>query len=172
MNPYRIQEADFAVPSAWGDQSLTLFKIPAGPGAKEASFVITRDPNQRDTEFSAYLASQIAVCQKQLSGFKLLKQQDLIVSGHRAAQLDYVWKNEGRELMLRQVFIERKPAILILTLTTTQADLPHHEAAWNDVLESVKVVTPTPSAPPPEPTAAVTPPPPAARWGKDDPALS
>lgn len=65
MNLYRIQEADFSVPAAWGDQSLALFKIPASASADKTSFVITRDPNQQDSEFSAYLTSQIAVCRKQ-----------------------------------------------------------------------------------------------------------
>lgn len=40
--------------------------------------------------------------------------------------------------MLRQVFIERKPAVLITTLTTTPDDLVHHEKAWKIVMNSLK----------------------------------
>ena len=38
--------------------------------------------------------------------------------------------------MLRQVFIERKPAVLITTLTTTPNDFPYHEPAWKLAMHS------------------------------------
>jgi hypothetical protein len=60
------------------------------------------------------------------------------MQGHAAVLLDYSWKREGRELMLRQVFIERKPAVLITTLTTTVNDLVHHEPAWKQAMQSLK----------------------------------
>ncbi len=59
------------------------------------------------------------------------------IHGHAAVLLDYQWQREGRDLMLRQVFIERRPAVLITTLTTTPADLPHHEPAWKQAMQTL-----------------------------------
>lgn len=82
--------------------------------------------------------------EKQLPGFKLHKRWDINIHGHAAVLLDYQWQREGRDLMLRQVFIERRPAVLITTLTTTPADLPHHEPAWKQAMQTL-VPRPTPS---------------------------
>lgn len=40
--------------------------------------------------------------------------------------------------MLRQVFIERKPSVLITTLTTTPNDFAYHEQAWKLAMHSFK----------------------------------
>ncbi len=41
--------------------------------------------------------------------------------------------------MLRQLFFESKPANIIFTLTTTPEDAPGHEAAWREVIRSLKL---------------------------------
>lgn len=138
MSSYRIQEADFDLPDAWQDQSINIFKLPAVGGAQEASFVISRDASQGDALFADYVAAQLNSAEQQLPGFTLIKRWDFDMHGHAAVLLDYSWKRENRELMLRQVFIERKPAVLITTLTTTLHDLAHHEPAWKQVMQSLK----------------------------------
>ena len=138
MSSYRIQEADFDLPDAWQDQSINIFKLPAVGGAQEASFVISRDASQGDALFADYVAAQLNSAEQQLPGFTLIKRWDFDMHGHAAVLLDYSWKRENRELMLRQVFIERKPAVLITTLTTTVHDLAHHEPAWKQVMQSLK----------------------------------
>lgn len=137
MTPYRVNEADLQLPPSWQDQSINIFKLPAHGPAKEASFVISRDASQGDTPFADYIAAQIDGAQKQLPGFKLILRGDFVLHGHAASRLDYSWQREGRELMLRQVFIERKPAVLITTLTTTPSDIKHHEKAWKEVMQSL-----------------------------------
>lgn len=59
--------------------------------------------------------------------------------GSPACWLDYQWQSEGRVLLLRQVFIERKPAVLIFTLTTTPEDAPRHETGWRRVMGTLKL---------------------------------
>jgi hypothetical protein len=135
---YRLQEADFEIPDTWQDQSINIFKLPAVGGAKEASFVISRDPSQGDTAFADYVARQLENAERQLPGFKLINRWDIVLHGHATALLDYTWQREGRELMLRQVFIERKPAVLITTLTTTPDDFVHHEPAWKLAMQTLK----------------------------------
>lgn len=138
MIPYRTQEVDLEVPDSWQDQSITIFKLPAVGSAKEASFIITRDASQGGTAFVDYVDNQINSAQQQLPAFKLIQRWDMVLHGHAATLLDYSWQREGREIMLRQVFIERKPAVLITTLTTTTDDLVHHEKAWKVVMNSLK----------------------------------
>jgi hypothetical protein len=138
MHPYRLQEADVEIPDAWQDQSINIFKLPAVGQAREASFVISRDPGQGDTPFLDYIAAQLRSAEQQLPNFKLMKHWDFSLHGHAASLLDYTWKRDGRELMLRQMFIEHKPAVLIATLTTTPDDLVQHEAAWKQVMQSFK----------------------------------
>jgi len=138
MNTYRLHEADLEIPDTWQDQTINLFKLPAVGGAKEASFVISRDPGQGDLQFFDYVAAQLQSAEQQLPGFKLIKHWDFTLHGHAASLLDYTWQRDGRELMLRQMFIEHKPAVLIATLTTTPDDLVHHEAIWKQVMQSFK----------------------------------
>ncbi len=138
VTPYRIQEADLEIPETWQDQSINIFKLPATGNAKEASFVISRDATQGDSTFVEYIDRQVKSAEQQLPGFKLIQRWDMVLHGHTATLLDYTWQREGRELMLRQVFIERKPSVLITTLTTTPSDLVHHEQAWKLVMHSLK----------------------------------
>ena len=137
MSLYRIQEADLDIPPTWQDQSINIFKLPAVGGAKEASFVISRDAGQGDALFADYIAAQLKSAEQQLPGFKLIQTWDFVLHGRAATLLDYTWQREGRELMLRQVFIEHKPAVLITTLTTTPDDLVHHETAWKQVMATL-----------------------------------
>lgn len=142
MTLYRLQEADLDIPDNWQDQSINIFKLPAVGTAKEASFVISRDPSQGDALFADYIETQLSSAEQQLPGFKLIKRWDFVLHAHAATLLDYSWQREGRELMLRQVFVERKPAVVITTLTTTVDDLIHHEPAWKQAMQSMMPLPP------------------------------
>jgi hypothetical protein len=137
MKPYRIQEADLQIPSDWRDQTLNLFKLPAGAGGQEASFVISRDVIGTHDSFTDYVASQLASAEQQLPHYKLLQTWDFELNGYAASLVDYVWEREGIELMMRQVFVENGPAVLITSLTTTYEDLRHHENAWKKTMHSL-----------------------------------
>jgi len=137
MTLYRTQEAELEIPESWQDQSINIFKLPAVNGSNEASFVISRDAGQGDDSFAEYVVKQLKSAEQQLPAFKLIQTWDFVLHGHAATLLDYSWEREGRELMLRQVFVERKPAVLITTLTTTPGDLMHHERAWKQVMATL-----------------------------------
>lgn len=143
MPQYRLHEAALDIPATWQDQSINIFKLPAVGSAGEASFVISRDRSQGDAEFADYIAAQLTSAEQQLPGFTLIKRWDFTLHEHAATLLDYSWQREGRELMLRQVFVERKPAVLITTLTTTVHDLIHHEPAWKQAMQSLMPLPPT-----------------------------
>jgi hypothetical protein len=155
MIPYRIQEADMAIPETWSDQSINIFKIPANENHGEASFVVSRDPSQGETPFTDYVTGQIESARNQLPGFRFSHREDFELRGHSASSIRYQWDSNGRELMLCQVFIESKPAVIILTLTTTPEDSPHHASVWKEVIRGYRPVpgadpshdTPSPKKP-------------------------
>ncbi|BCG24806.1 DcrB-related protein [Pseudomonas tohonis] len=142
MTLYRLHEADLDIPDSWQDQSINIFKLPATGPAKEASFVISRDPSKGDAPFADYIAQQLSNARQQLPGFALIKQWDINIQGSPAVLLDYTWQREGRQLMLRQVFIEHRALVLIATLTTTPQDLPYHEPAWKQAMQTFKPLPP------------------------------
>ena len=138
MISYRIQEGDILIPDSWSDQSINIFKIPAEGKASEASFVISRDASQGDTPFSDYVAGQMDAASKQLQGFKLLQHEDFMLCGCDAAAVLYQWNSNGRDLMLWQVFVESKPTVVVLTLTTTPDDAENHRELWLEVIKSFR----------------------------------
>jgi hypothetical protein len=147
MGDYRIQEADLTVPDGWSDQSLSVFKIPGAEGRRDASFVITRDPTRGGTAFDAYVARQQAQCRESLPGFKLRHADAFAFGEWPAAWMEFTWSNQGTELLLRQVYIDRGPTVLICTLTAHPDDLAHLDPVWRSVMNSLRL-RPLPEAPP------------------------
>jgi hypothetical protein len=152
MGDYRIQEADLTVPDGWSDQSLNVFKIPGAEGRRDASFVISRDPTKGGATLDQYMAKQEAQCREALPGFALRQADRFDFGEHRAGWLEFTWRNQGAELLLRQVFIDRGPAVLICTLTTHPDDIAHIDVAWRTLMNSLRL-RPLPEAPPFPPRA-------------------
>jgi hypothetical protein len=152
MEAYRIQEADFAVPGAWRDQSLNVFKIPSEGGGRDASFVISRDPSRGGTPFEEYLTKQEAQCREALPGFQLKQRDRFDFSGTPAGWLEFTWRNQGEEMLQRQVFIDRGPTVLICTLSAYPADIARLDGPWRAVMNSLRV-QPLAEAPPFPPRA-------------------
>lgn len=146
MGEYRIQEADFAVPDGWHDQSLNVFKIPSAEGRRDASFVITRDPSRGAGPFDAYVSKQEAQCRASLPGFKLRHSEHFTFSDRPAAWMEFTWTSQGSELLLRQVYIDRGPTALICTLTAHPDDIAHIDPVWRSVMASMHL-RPLPEAP-------------------------
>jgi hypothetical protein len=153
MEPYRINEADFAVPGGWRDQSLNVFKIPSEGGGRDASFVISRDPSRGAQGFDEYLARQEAQCREALPGFQLKQRDRFDFAGGVAGWLEFTWRNQGEEMLQRQVFIDRGPTVLICTLSAFPADVAHLDAPWRAVMNSFRLQPPPEVAPFPPPRA-------------------
>ncbi len=147
MTHYRIHEADLVIGPDWQDQSLQVFKLPAPPGGKEASFVVSRDLTRGAAkDFDAYIIEQRAKLKDKLPGFKLIKDQDIHHYQHDGAWFEYTWRNGASELFIRQVFYDRNPQVLIFTLTCSPTDAAHFDLAWRSTMHGT-VLQPLPSAP-------------------------
>jgi hypothetical protein len=141
MIPYRIQEADLSIPDTWSDQSINIFKVPATEISREASFVISRDASRGETPFKDYVTRQLDEAKKQLPEYSFLSREDFELRGHAASSIRYRWNSNGCDLVLCQVFIEREPAVVILTLTTTPEDAANHAAVWKEVIRAYRPIS-------------------------------
>ncbi len=141
MQNYQINEGHFDLPSQWQDQSLNIFRIPATEQAQEASLIISREAALVSQRFDDFVHQQLHHCEQQLPGFKLLQRQ-ICVEPFSYAWVDYTWQGQekqARTVLMRQIFFESKPCHLIVSLTTTPEDAPHHEAAWRAMIRSVQL---------------------------------
>ena len=140
MTPYRIQEADLLIPSEWVDQSLTVLKIPKTNVAAEASFLISRDSRDKNSLFEDYMSLQLQQSKSQLPKYQLKKDERLDLQGIQCGWLEYTWDNGSGTLYIRQVFYDLGSKVLITTLTTTPADVEHHDSIWRQVMRSLKLL--------------------------------
>ena len=148
MKPFQINEGTLSIPAHWADKTLNIFHIPAQGTSKEASFIISRDESQGKRAFAEFIADQIKQCEQQLPGFQLL-QRHLLTEPCSYAWLDYTWQSPDKTVMMRQIFFERRPAVVIMSLTTTPEDAPAHENAWREVIRASQLndlVWPDPAA--------------------------
>lgn len=137
MPNFRTNEAVFDVPDDWSDQTIVAFRIPAAPGGREASFVVTRDPGLGSRQFGLYVSDQEAQCRKSLPGFTFIKSDRLEVGAREAAWVEFTWRNEGQTMLLRQIYFNCAPLAILCTLTVRPEDLFHIEPAWSDVMGSL-----------------------------------
>ena len=136
---YRMHEGDVSIPAAWQDQSMQMFRISGPPSSNDASFIVTRDYNAGSLEPTAYAQAQQATLKQRFVDFRLVTQTENVVSGTRAAVLDYLWTANGITLRQRQAHVPASECMVILTMTARQADFEQHESAWLEVLQSLRL---------------------------------
>jgi hypothetical protein len=156
MIPYRIDEAELTINPEWHDQSLNVFKLPAAPNGKEASFVISRDIQRKAfSSFSAYGDKQRSQLEEKLPGFKSVRDENIRYQDHDGLWLEYIWSNNGNTVHIWQVFYDRRQTALICTMTSSERDKDHFEMTWRKAMSSMKLepIKPDPSIqpfPPPD----------------------
>lgn len=156
MIPYRINEAQLSIAPEWEDQSLQVFKLPAAPGGKPASFVVSRDLSRKNhPDFSAYIDQQRSQLKEKLPEFKLLKDEKIQYQNHAGVWWEYTWTNGEHPLYIRQVFYDRPPLALIFTMSASPEDNAHFEQTWRRTMSATVLEPLTPLAqeapfPPPE----------------------
>lgn len=137
-----MQEADLAIPVSWQDQSMHMFRIPPGAGTTtaDASFVVTRDAQAAKRDAVAYAEEQQAAIKDKLAEYRLLALRRSKCGEIEIALVDYLWSANDVVLHQRQACVPTPEGMLTLTLTARMQDLEALEAAWNDVLGSLKPV--------------------------------
>jgi hypothetical protein len=140
MTTYRIDEAELLVSPEWHDQSLNVFKLPAAPNGKEASFVVSRDIQRKTFKtFDAYVEQQRTQLSGKLPGFKSLKDELINFQDHDGLWLEYIWSNNGSVMHMWQVFYDRKNLALICTMTSSQSDKDHFESVWRKTMGAMQL---------------------------------
>jgi len=140
MKTYEIDEAQLLISPEWHDQSLNVFKLPAAPNGKEASFVVSRDITRKTNEsFADYVAQQRKQLSSKLPGFKSLKDELICYQDHDGLWLEYTWSNNGNQMHIWQVFYDRQQLVLICTMTSAQSDKDHFETVWRKTMGAMKL---------------------------------
>lgn len=137
MALYRIDVAAFDVPADWRDQSITAFRLPAGPEGGDASFVVTRDDGKGVDPFVAYYDKQRKICAESLPDFVELKSEMINVQERDAAWFEFTWSKDTMTLQLRQIYVDCGLFVLIFTLTSTPRDQPLFERPWHALMSSI-----------------------------------
>lgn len=140
MTTYEIDEAQLTISPEWHDQSLNVFKLPAAPNGKEASFVVSRDIQRKAFEtYDAYIEHQRKQLKDKLPGYKSFKDELINYQEHDGLWLEYTWSNNGSAMYVWQVFYDRKQLALICTMTCAQSDKDHFETTWRKTMGAMKL---------------------------------
>lgn len=141
MPQHHIHEGAFEVPEGWRDQSMTVFRLPADKGSKEAAILVTRDYDTPLEDVAEYANTQQEAVKKSFSGFKSLGREDITIDGEPAVLVDYQWRANGN-VMLRQqqAYVRHQGVTLTLTVTAAANEFGRVEQPWAQVLSSFKLL--------------------------------
>ena len=141
MSSYRLYEGSIEIPDGWKDQTMNAFMFPEpnGKGAK-ASIVVSRDYETKSDNIGHYADLQLVEAAKKLPKYKLIRRNEIQISGQSAMQVDYTWATPERvEIRQRQAFLKYKDYFLMLTLTVPVNDFSKYEAMWSETLKTVRI---------------------------------
>lgn len=158
LRDYAMQEAQFAIPAAWQDQTVhILAAVGSAGGPPECSLVVHRDALQAGESLDAYVARQRANLQATLPEFRLVREGARTLGGVQARDAEYRFAAEAGLLRQRQVYVLRLGRALTLTATAPERLWAKHAPSFDAVLATWKfaaaIVDPRRdrlSAPPPE----------------------
>lgn len=139
MKTYRLQEANITIPENWRDQTINAFVLPANEAMGEVSFVVTRDNQTRVDTVAQFARVQIAKVSKQLTGFRLVRQEERAIGGLPGTVVDYSWSVSAYVTVCqRQGYVKYGDHFLILTLTTKKEHFEGYKHLWGDIVQSIR----------------------------------
>lgn len=141
MPQHHIHEGAFEMPEGWRDQSMTVFRLPAADGSKEAAILVTRDYDTPLEDVGEYADTQQEAAKKSFAGFKPLGREDITIDGEPAVLVDYQWRANGNVMLRqRQAYVRHQNVTLTLTATAAANEFARIEAVWAKVLSSFKLL--------------------------------
>jgi hypothetical protein len=150
---YHANSATFELPSALKDKTMHMFTLQdEGPSA--FSVVISHAAAQPEEQIDGFGSRLIKELERALPKFQLRGMKERTLDGSPAIELAYSWRNDGIFMHQRQAITliegpERgsKQAMLIAA-TCLQAFTDEWNAAFDHLLDSVKLRNPLPNAAP------------------------
>ena len=141
MKNYQLYEGSIEIPDGWKDQTMNAFALPepGGKGAK-ASIVISRDYETKSDDIGHYADLQLVEAAKKLPKYKLIRRNEIQVSGRAAMQVDYTWATPERvEIRQRQAFMKYADYILMMTLTIPANEFGKYEGTWQETIKTIRI---------------------------------
>jgi hypothetical protein len=108
-------------------------------GGGDASIIVTSDHGAAGESSNAYALAQVADLEQKFSGFRLLSMGEVIIDGVAAAVIDYEWLSNNDVFRQRHAYVPSPRCMFTLTLTARASGFPQLEAAWDQVVGSIRL---------------------------------
>jgi hypothetical protein len=155
MPQYHANSATFELPGRLKDKTMHMFTL-SDDGPSDFSMVISHadtQPGEQLQDFGTRLMTELG---RALPRFQLRTMTERTLDGTPAIELEYSWRNDGNFMHQRQVVglvegaAEGSVQAILIAATCLKPFTDEWNAAFDDVLGSVKLRRPL-AAPPPAP---------------------
>jgi hypothetical protein len=142
---YRIEEGSIELPQGFADRSTNIFVF-GNTTPSPINLNVARDTLLDAETLPAYVNRQIALLQKNLRGYAIVRREVSTLGGGRDAltgeQISSTHKNGNTTIHQRQAaFLHAPQRALILSCTSVRAFDTTNEALWQEWLASFQPAT-------------------------------
>ncbi|HEY5240067.1 MAG TPA: DcrB-related protein [Polyangiaceae bacterium] len=153
MTQHEAKDLVFEVPDGWEDRSVVAYAAPSSRANPNApNIVVTRDKLGEGEDAVKYANRQIGGLAKQLTGFRLQEQRDVVLGGVPAKELVFQWLGSRGRIVQRLAMIPQGSRMINVTTTAPAADAAKVEPVFERILSSMRFGAPTsppgPAGPP------------------------
>jgi hypothetical protein len=148
MTQYEGKDLTFEVPDEWEDRSVVAYSAPtsrANPNAPNV--VVTRDKLGNGEDAAKYANRQIGDLAKQLTGFRLLEQRDVVLGGVPAKELVFSWLGSRGRIVQRLAMVLQGSRVVNVTTTVPTADAAKMAPVFDRIMGSLRFGAPGPQQP-------------------------
>ncbi|MBC7796092.1 MAG: DUF1795 domain-containing protein [Pyrinomonadaceae bacterium] len=120
MSLYYINEGKFDLPDDWVDRTLHVFAPSDSPDA-EWNIVVSRDEKPDGETLEDYVSRQLGEMPKALRQFKVMRDEETMLDGVPAREVETTWLGENGTLRQRQIIAIHKNRAIVFTLTVRES---------------------------------------------------
>jgi hypothetical protein len=165
MTLHEGKDLQFEVPDGWEDRSVVAYSAAASKANPSApNVVVTRDKARDDDDPVKYANRQLGDLAKQLNGFRLQEQRDVVIGGLPGRALLFTWLSPRGRIAQRLTMIRLGSNVINVTTTVPNADAEKAAPVFDQILASMRFAASpppspkggggVPSNPPPAPTSS------------------
>jgi len=142
MSIFHANEFVLNLPEQLKDRSVNVFSL-TDEGPSEFSVVIARDKLKSGETLAGYVERQLQLLGQRAPLFRLHHEKQLVVDKQPAIEADYSWMTQEGKMHQRQVAFLTAPSgtVLLFTATCKEQIGPKWEAAFNEILASLRLRT-------------------------------
>jgi hypothetical protein len=148
MTQHEGKDLQFEVPDGWEDRCVVAYSAPSSKTNPTApNVVITRDKLGDGQDTAKYANTQLTTLAKQLNGFRLQEQREVVVGGLRGKELAFTWLSARGRISQRLAMVTQGSSVFNVTTTVPIADAPKVAPVFEQILASLRFGAPPPPGP-------------------------